>query len=205
MNKNEFNKWASNYDESVNLSDDDNTYPFAGYNIVLKTIYNDIVQRKNADILDIGFGTGTLISKLYDLGYNVWGQDFSERMIELAKKKIPNAKLYQGDFTKGIVAELQAHKYDFIIATYSLHHLTNKKKINLIHSLFKLLKEDGKIIIGDVAFKTLLELNLCKVNCGDEWDDEEYYFIYDEISKLIPYENTFEKISHCGGIIRIFY
>ena len=31
LNQNGFNLWADNYDKSVGLSDEENTYPFAGY------------------------------------------------------------------------------------------------------------------------------------------------------------------------------
>lgn len=41
--------------------------------------------------------------------------------------------------------------YDFIIATYSLHHLTDDEKIQFIQLLKTLLKEGGCILIGDVA------------------------------------------------------
>lgn len=53
-------------------------------------------------------------------------------MIELAQKKMPDAHLYQGDFSKGLVESLLQHTYDFIIATYSLHHLTDDAKIQFI-------------------------------------------------------------------------
>ena len=65
-------------------------------------------------------------------------------MIELAQKKMPNAHLYQGDFSKGLVESLLQHTYDFIIATYSLHHLTDDEKIQFI----QLLKEGGCIPVS---------------------------------------------------------
>ena len=76
-------------------------------------------------------------------------------MIELAQKKMPRCTfLYQGDFSKGLVESLLQHTYDFIIATYSLHHLTDDEKIQFIQLLKTLLKEGGCILIGDVAFQT---------------------------------------------------
>ena len=44
------------------------------------------MSKENAKVLDIGFGTGTLTTKLYENGCEVYGQDFSQRMIELAKE-----------------------------------------------------------------------------------------------------------------------
>lgn len=101
-----FDLWANEYDKSVGLSDEDGTYPFAGYKAVLNEIYNIILSSDSKNVLDIGFGTGTLTSKLYEHGCEIYGQDFSEKMIELAQAKMPNALLYQGDFSKGLVEPL---------------------------------------------------------------------------------------------------
>ena len=56
-----------------------------------------------------------------------------------------------GDFTKGLAAELKARQYDAIVATYSLHHLTDEQKIVFIRDLLPLLREGGWLYIGDVA------------------------------------------------------
>ncbi len=57
---------------------------------------------KCSTILVIGFGTGTLTTKLYEEGCRIWGQDFSGRMIELAKAKMPEAKIYQEIFQRDL-------------------------------------------------------------------------------------------------------
>ena len=147
-----FDLWADGYDKSVGLSDEEQSYPFAGYKGVLSSIYKTVIAKKNAKVLDIGFGTGTLTTKLYEHGCEIWGQDFSHKMIELASAKMPNAHLYQGDFSQGLAESITNNSYDFIIATYSLHHLTDDDKIEFIKSIITLLKENGLILIGDVAF-----------------------------------------------------
>ncbi len=63
-----FDLWADNYDETVGISDNDNTYPFAGYKKILSKIYNCVLVSSSKNILDIGFGTGTLTTKLYEKG-----------------------------------------------------------------------------------------------------------------------------------------
>ena len=63
-----FDLWAGNYDKAVGLSDEENSYPFAGYKEVLGDIFKKVMSKKNAKILDIGFGTGTLTTKLYENG-----------------------------------------------------------------------------------------------------------------------------------------
>ena len=54
----DFDLWADGYDKSVNLSDDNNEYPFAGYKELLNIIYNKIREKGKGTILDIGIGTG---------------------------------------------------------------------------------------------------------------------------------------------------
>ena len=197
-----FNLWADGYDRSVGLSDESNTYPFAGYKKVLDSIYRDILSHTYKTVLDIGFGTAVLTSKLYAQGCTISGQDFSSRMIELARKKMPSAKLYQGDFSQGLVEEIKQTKYDAIIATYSLHHLTDPQKAVFIKELLPLLNPQGTLYIGDVAFETRALLEQCKMQTGREWDEDEIYFVYDELSQAFPHMK-FEKSSYCSGVFSL--
>ncbi|MDD4832786.1 MAG: class I SAM-dependent methyltransferase, partial [Clostridia bacterium] len=154
LDKKGFNMWANGYDKSVGLSEEKNTYPFAGYKKVLNFIYKKILSGKkvNPKLLDIGFGTGTLTKKLYDRGCVITGVDFSDEMIKLAKNKMPNAKLFEADFSQGLPKEISGEKFDFIIATYSLHHLADEDKVTFLRTLLNNLTDDGIIFIGDVAF-----------------------------------------------------
>ena len=38
-------------------------------------------------------------------------------------------------------------------------------------------------MIGDVAFETRKDLERCRLAAGDAWDDEEIYFIAEELRK----------------------
>ena len=93
-----FDLWADDYDKAVGISDEEKTYPFAGYKDVMGRIFQIVMEKQNAAVLDIGFGTGTLTTKLYERGCAIYGQDFSSKMIDLAIKKMPDACLCQGAF-----------------------------------------------------------------------------------------------------------
>ena len=197
-----FDVWAEEYETSVKLSSEDSTYPFVGYNQIINKIYDIVISKSNATVLDIGFGTGTLTQKLYQYGCDIYGQDFSSKMIELASNKMPNANLYQGDFTKGIVKQLKQRSYDFIVATYSIHHLKEDEKVKFLHELLTLLDKNGMILIGDVMFETQEQLEKCREELLDKWDDDEFYCVVSDLTK--EFSNLqFERISFCSGIISL--
>lgn len=202
LNNSGFNLWADGYDKSVGISDEENVYPFARYKKVMNRIFGEVMEHGDAKVLDIGFGTATLAKRLYDNGCAIFGQDFSKRMIEIAKEKMPGAHLYMGDFSKGLCSELLEHKYDFIVSTYALHHLDDARKVDFINGLLPLLNDGGKILIGDVAFMTRSELEKCKNDAGNKWDDDEIYFVFDEIKGHFP-KMCFEQISYCSGVLTL--
>lgn len=202
LNHTGFDLWADGYDKSVGLSDEDGTYPFAGYRALLNELYNRVLRAGAKSVLDIGFGTGTLTTRLYEQGCKIYGQDFSEKMIDLSQAKMPEARLFQGDFTQGLVPALTEQKYDAIIATYSLHHLTDGEKVSFIKTLLPLLEEGGCIYIGDVAFFTRAALEQCRQEAGDSWDEDEIYFVYEELKPHFP-TMTFEQFSPCAGLLTL--
>lgn len=202
LNSNGFDVWADGYDESVRLADESDAYPFAGYATILREIYGRVCASGAKAVLDIGFGTGTLAGQLYQQGCDVFGQDFSSGMIQLAQGKMPRAKLYQGDFSLGLVQELKQQRYDAIIATYALHHLTDEQKAAFFQELLPLLQDNGCIYVGDVAFATRAQLEQCKAQAGDDWDASEIYFVYDELKQAFP-QVRFEPVSHCAGLLTL--
>lgn len=202
LNSNGFDVWADGYDESVRLADESDAYPFAGYATILKEIYGRVCASGAKAVLDIGFGTGTLAGQLYQQGCDVFGLDFSSRMIQLAQGKMPRAQLYQGDFSLGLVQELKQQRYDAIIATYALHHLTDEQKAAFFQELLPLLQDNGCIYVGDVAFATRAQLEQCKAQAGGDWDASEIYFVYDELKQAFP-QLRFEPVSHCAGLLTL--
>lgn len=202
LNQKGFDLWADGYDKSVGLSDEENTYPFAGYKRLLGRIYEIVLQATAPAILDLGFGTGVLTAKLYEAGCKVYGQDFSERMIELAREKMPKATLVQGDFSQGLAPALSERRYDCIIATYALHHLRPEEKPPFLRLLLDRLNPGGELLIGDVAFVDQAAQEACRRAAGDEWDDEEFYFVFEEMKADFP-TMEFEQISDCAGLLTL--
>ena len=200
-----FDLWSDNYDTQVEISDEENVYPFAGYKKVLSTVYEKVRKQNPKNILDIGFGTGILAKKLYDDGYNIYGIDFSNEMLKKAKQKMPNAELLQFDFTDGLPKEFEQKQFDVILSTYAIHHIDDEAKKLYILKLLKSLNPKGILIFGDVAFETEKDMEAARKKDYEEWDDEEYYLIAERFNLWFPYLKTdFIKISYCSGVFTIY-
>lgn len=202
LNNTGFDLWADGYDKSVGLSDENDRYPFAGYRAMMNTLYQRVLAQSGRDVLDIGFGTGVLTSRLYEQGCRIYGQDFSAQMLRLAQDRMPKATLFCGDFSQGLSTPLTQRTYDAIVATYSLHHLTDRQKVDFIRSLLPLLREGGCLYIGDVAFPSRAALEVCRLHAGDLWDADETYFVFDEMKCFFP-QMQFEPLSPCAGILSL--
>lgn len=205
LNSKGFDLWANGYDKSVNLSEESNEYPFAGYKDVLNQIYNQVREKNGASVLDIGFGTGVLTTQLYNIGCNITGLDFSNNMIDIANQKMPDAILLNWDFSNGLPDKIANCKFDYIISTYAIHHLTDEDKIDFIKSLFPLLNRTGEILFGDVSFETREKLERIKSKYNEYWDNDEFYFVVEEIKKHLDDDclSEYIKISYCAGVLVI--
>ena len=200
-----FDLWSDNYDTQVEISDEENVYPFAGYKKVLGTVYEKVRKQNPKNILDIGFGTGILAKKLYDDGYNIYGIDFSNEMLKKAKQKMPNAELLQFDFTDGLPKEFEQKQFDVILSTYAIHHIDDEAKKSYILKLLKSLNPNAILIFGDVAFETEKDMEVARKKDYEEWDDEEYYLIAERFNLWFPHLKTdFIKISYCSGVFTIY-
>ena len=197
-----FDRWADEYEQSVRGSEAADSYPFAGYSRVLRAVCAGVPKVERPVILDLGFGTGALTAQLYDRGAEVWGQDFSPRMLELAQQRMPEARLFCGDFGRGLASPLLSQRYDAIVSTYALHHLTDEEKVPLLKALQGLLKPGGKVLIGDVAFLDRGALDRCRKQSGEDWDEEEHYFVYEDLRTALP-ELTFVQLSPCAGLLTL--
>ena len=73
-------------------------------------------------------------------------------------------------------------------------------KIQFIQLLKTLLKEGGCILIGDVAFQTRSDLEKCHKENKDGWDQDEIYFVVDELRKASDkgYTDTVKELRRQG-------
>lgn len=202
LNGKGFDRWSEEYDRST----DETGYPFEGYRQVLNMIYGILSEGRPRKVLDIGIGTGLLAQKLYKNGTEITGIDFSEGMLQQAKARMPQANLIMWDVNEGILPELTTAKFDFIVSTYVFHHFDNEKKLSLILQYLGTLNMGGKMVIGDIAFRTKRMMEKCRNENPDDWDEEECYFVMDSFGPVLSGRNIkygYTQISNCAGILAI--
>jgi ubiquinone/menaquinone biosynthesis C-methylase UbiE len=126
----------------------------------------DIINDKKIKILDLGCGPGELISELTD-NYNnieITGIDFSEKMLEISKKRNSSANHIKMDAAE--LSKLNG-KYDIIICTHSLPYYKEPRKV--FEELYNLLNSGGRILVGFASgdsFYDKLILSMVKLTTG---------------------------------------
>ena len=113
------------------------------------------------DVLDLGAGTGIFTSRLLERypKASVTLLDFSENMLDLARKKFsenPYISFVSGDFSKEYLGDAQ---YDIVISALSLHHLTPEGKLALFQKLRTSLRDGGEFVNADIIKQADTELS----------------------------------------------
>lgn len=204
LNHTEFDKWAGLYDESI--SQGETGYPFEGYYHVLGFIREQLLQVKDASILDIGVGTGLLSTELYRQGAHIWGIDFSFQMLQLAKEKMPNGRFTLADFCQGVPEEIKNLKFDNIISSYAVHHIQEHEQTIILGKFVNLLQPGGSLLVGDIGFKTWADQEYAKIKFASDWDYTECYLVGDELIRRfekIGITGQYTQISQCAGVLTL--
>lgn len=164
-----------------------------------RIILNKLLETQNNNIvLDLGCGTGRFLNKAN------YGVDASEKMIELAKKKFPNKKLFINDAAN---TEFEDEKFDVVFSFHLLMHLDKIKIIEIINEAHRILKTGGRLIFDIPSTKRRKLLNYKPMNwhgansfsvndikemCGSKWKFKKYYGILFLPIHRIP--NAFRKV-----------
>lgn len=207
LNQSGFDRWAGSYDASI--GSDPMGYPFEGYYRVLEFIRQQLGESvSNLRVLDLGIGTGLLSQRLYDEGAAIVGLDFSAKMLRLAEEKMSGGEFIQHDLTEPLPARITTSKYDFVISSYAVHHLSSARLIALIRESLSLLRADGKLVFADVGFRSQSDLSSCREKYKSIWDDSENYLVAEELlSQLRSHSDELNadyiQISPCAGVLTV--
>ena len=139
MKDNVFEQMAKKYDspERIELA-----------KVIRKAVRPELENSTSKSLIDYGSGTGLVSLELADLVKSVLLVDASEKMLEVAERKIShrgitNANVMCSDFTE----ETPNVKADIIIVSLVLLHIPDTKKI--LQALYHVLNEGGKLLVID--------------------------------------------------------
>lgn len=108
-------------------------------------ILNKCGAKKDDKILDVGVGTGRLVIPFVEMGFDTYGIDISEQMLEIVKNKIgylPNLHLDKAN-AKNI--PFQDNFFDFVTSYRVIIHIPDYEKV--IEEIHRVLKPNGYAII----------------------------------------------------------
>ena len=101
---------------------------------------------RSADVLDLGCGAGIPVTKfLVDYGFNVIGIDFSENMLNLAIKNVPEARFIKKNMTD---VDFNDNSFDGLTACYSIIHVPREKHVSLFQRFHRILRPNGVLLIS---------------------------------------------------------
>ena len=150
-------------------------------------------------------GTGALTERLVEAGCDVWGIDVSTAMLERARGRVPEARLYRADVLGEWPAEFAGLRFDHVVSTYVLHELSDARKVELVGALVeRWLVPGGPIVVGDVAFAARVELERQRGVWRERWDEGEDYWAMDEIAPSLAGLGlgvAFVPTSFCAGVM----
>ncbi len=112
---------------------------------------------ETAKLLDLGCGGGQPLTAYFaDKGFNVVGVDISPKMIEIAKKQIPQGKFFVSDMNE---CQFGDEEFDAIVSAFAIIHVPQEKQSSLFKKMFKWLKKDGTafLVLGNQAVKDRTE------------------------------------------------
>lgn len=95
----------------------------------------------NATIIDLGGGSGKLTNYFNENGFKATCYDFSNKMMEYAKKTYPNINFILDDIIN-IKNHFSEESIDGIIAMYSLFHIPREDIVKLFEDINSILKEN---------------------------------------------------------------
>jgi putative AdoMet-dependent methyltransferase len=138
---------AADYDNDVrNEADPIRT----GYRDVLRWVVRQAQITPSSRVLELGSGTGNLSELIASCGELV-SVDVSEKMEAVAKLKVrhlTNRRFIKADILEVFTQELG--KFDAVISTYAVHHLTDQEKQRLFALILGCLLPGGRAVFGDL-------------------------------------------------------
>ncbi|HET58200.1 MAG TPA: class I SAM-dependent methyltransferase [Deltaproteobacteria bacterium] len=129
-----YNGFAQTYEQNRGLFD---------MKDLLERFYDDLEVEKGI-LLDLGCGAGEPFGRFFvDRNWRVTGVDFSDRMLEMAARYVPEMKTVCADMRD---VDFAPGSFDAITAIYSLFHVPKADHPALFEKMRRWLNPTGKVL-----------------------------------------------------------
>lgn len=193
---------AAGYDQDV-LNE---AHPIrAGYDATLRWVIEQARIQPDETVLELGSGTGNLSLRAPNCAELVC-VDVSAKMTAIAREKLADR-----DNVRFVQADLLAYfhigdqRFDVILSTYAIHHLTEDEKPVLFRHVWDRLPDGGRAVFGDLmvedeaAFKTLRDhfRSSDDPNVARDMDEEFFWRVASSVEALteLGFDVRTERVS----------
>ncbi|OZI13650.1 SAM-dependent methyltransferase [Bacillaceae bacterium SAS-127] len=195
-----FDEWSTSYDETVHGENNEYSEYFYKYDEILTLV----ADHAFGNILEFGVGTGNLTLKLIERKLQVIGVDPSKAMRDIAKDKIPDIQVLDGDFD----SYPDVKDIDCIVSSFAFHHLNNKDKSISASKFFNTLNTSGKILFADVVFENLESYELAVEEAMEKGHynvhrdlTQEYYSTIPELEEIFASNGFKVEFTKCNRYV----
>jgi SAM-dependent methyltransferase len=134
-------------------------------------VINEYEQRESGALLDVGCGTGEHL-KYLNSDFQCTGIDINQRMIEMARKKVPNVKFKVANMVDFSLRD----RFDVIISLFSSigYVQTYQNLVKTLHNFHRHLKDKGLVIVEPWVFLKDFKEGYISL---DTYEDDEVKFV----------------------------
>lgn len=100
---------------------------------------------KQGKILDVGSGPGQFANHMTQKGFEVIGIDFSNEMVSISKRKVPNVDFLHMDMRQ---LDFPDNSFDGVFSAYSLIHIPSEEVLETLKGFRRVLKLGGFVEIA---------------------------------------------------------
>ncbi len=146
---------------------------------ILKSFYRHFLSEKEQkSILDLGCGDGIITHGLLKIDDSISATliDGSEDMLNKARerfKEVKNILYIHASFQELLEKDILDSKFNFIVSSMAIHHLTMEGKRSLFRKIHSYLKESGYFVNIDVVLAPTDSLDTWYMELWQEWMDEK--------------------------------